>query len=351
MKTPGLKGLIAFCAIGITLAFTAFSANAQNLQLTADSPDRYVVQEGDTLWDISAVFLTEPWRWPELWDVNPEVADPDLIYPGDVLNLVYVDGRPRIVMDRGDRTTVRLSPQVRETPLLSPIPAIPRQALSGFLSENRIVDKEEFESGPYILASTTGNLLMGAGHEVYLRGDLDGVGSTYEIFRLGAAYVDSENEELLGQEAINLGVANIIAEEGDGMSKALIVSSQEELKAGDRLLPRLGGSIDASYFPKPPEAELGGSVVGLLNRESRAAQFESLIINLGARDGLEVGDLLAIYEAGEMVRDPLTNDRVVLPPTEIGLLLTYRTFEKLSYGVILSLTQPSTVGNTVKNPQ
>ena len=166
MKTPRLKRLIAFCAIGITLVFTALVVNAQNLQLAPNSPDRYVVQEGDTLWDISTIFLAEPWRWPEIWAVNPEVADPDLIYPGDVLNLIYVDGRPRIVMDRGDRPAVRLSPQVRETPLPSPIPAIPRQALAGFLSENRIVDREEFETAPYLLASTTGNLLMGAGHEV-----------------------------------------------------------------------------------------------------------------------------------------------------------------------------------------
>lgn len=351
MKTPGLKRLIAFCAIGITLVFSALPANAQNLQLAPNSPDRYVVQEGDTLWDISAVFLTEPWRWPEIWAVNPEVADPDLIYPGDVLNLVYVDGRPRIVMDRGDRTTVRLSPQVRETPLPSPIPAIPRQALAGFLSENRIVEKEAFESGPYLLASTTGNLLMGAGHEVYVRGDIEGPGATYEIFRLGAAYVDRETDELLGQEAINIGAATILSEDSDDMSKALIVSSQEELKAGDRLLSRLGSSIDPTFFPRPPEAELSGGVIGLLNRENRAAQFESLIIDLGERDGLQVGDLLAIYEAGESIRDPLTNERVVLPDTEIGLMLTYRTFEKLSYGVILSLTQPASVGNTVKNPQ
>lgn len=351
MKTPGLKRLIAFCAIGITLILTALTVHAQNLQLAPNSPDRYVVQEGDTLWDISSVFLTEPWRWPEIWAVNPDVADPDLIYPGDVLNLIYVDGRPRIVMDRGDRATVRLSPQVRETPLLSPIPAIPRQALAGFLSENRMVDKESFESAPYLLASTTGNLLMGAGHEVYVRGDVEGAGASYEIFRLGAAFVDSENDELLGQEAINLGVANILSKERDDMSKALIVSSQEELKAGDRLLPRQGGSIEPSFFPRPPETDLSGSVIGLFNKENKAAQFETLIFNLGTRDGLRAGDLLAIYEAGESIRDPLTNERVELPPTEIGLMLTYRTFEKLSYGVILSLTQPSSVGNTVKSPQ
>ncbi|MDP1931697.1 MAG: LysM peptidoglycan-binding domain-containing protein [Gammaproteobacteria bacterium] len=351
MKTPGLKGLIAFCAIGITIVFSALTANAQNLQLASDSPDVYVVKEGDTLWDISAVFLVEPWRWPEIWQVNPGVTDPDLIYPGDVLNLVYMDGSPRIVLQRGNRTTVRLSPQVRETPLLSPIPAIPRQALAGFLSENRIVDKATFETAPYILASTTGNLLMGAGHEVYIRGDIEGSVNSYEIFRLGVAYVDRENDEVLGQEAVNLGAASIISSDENGIRKALIVSSQEELKAGDRLLPKEASSIDPRFFPRPPQTQLDGNVIGLLNKESRAAQFESLIINLGEQDGLAVGDLLAIYQAGEVVRDPLTNERVELPATEIGLMLTYRTFEKLSYGVILSLTQPSAVGNSVKNPQ
>lgn len=349
-NTPRLKSLIAFCAIGIVIGFSSASAYAQDITLNPGSPDLYVVNDEDTLWDISATFLQEPWRWPEIWQVNPGIADPDLIYPGDTLNLIYVDGSPRIVLERGNRTTVKLSPQVREMPLLSPIPAIPRQALSGFLVSNRIVEQEEFESAPYILSSASGNLIMGAGHEIYARGSWNNMINSYEVFRLGATYIDSATDELLGQEAINLGSVSIISNESSDVRKALIVGSNEELKTGDRLLPHEVSPIDQSFFPMTPSVPLDGRVIGLLNNESQASQFESVVFGLGTRDGLKVGDVLAIYHEGDAIRDPITKDNLVLPESEIGVLMTYRTFESLSYGVILSLTQPTLVGNAVRTP-
>lgn len=350
MIAPRLKSLLQICAIGVLLISPVRGVHAQNLTVFSDSPDTYVVKQGDTLWDIASLFLDEPWRWPEIWQKNPAVQDPDLIYPGDVLNLVYVDGRPRIVMERGSREVVRLSPQVRESALLSPIPVIARQALRGFLAENRIVEKAEYDNAPYILASATDNLIMGAGHEAYVRGDWASNVNQYEVFRLGAAYIDQESDELLGQEAINLGEVTIVADEGDGIKRALIVSSKEELKAGDRLLPRETSSIDPSFFPNTPTSSMRGQIIGLLDNKSKAAQFESIVIDIGARDGLRVGDILSIERSVPSVRDPISNKPVTLPATEIGIVLTYRTFEKLSYGVILSLTQPSAVGDFVSTP-
>lgn len=350
MNTSGLKSLFAFCTIGAVIVFSAFTAYGQDIALNSDSPSVYVVKDGDTLWDISATFLQEPWRWPEIWQVNPDIVDPDLIYPGDMLTLIYVDGSPRIRMERGNRPTVKLSPQVREMPLLSPIPAIPRQALSGFLVSNRIVDQAEFESAPYILASASGNLIMGAGHEVYARGGWNGAMNNYEVFRLGPTYTDPLTEEVLGQEAINLGSVSIVSDEGVDVRKALIVSSNEELKAGDRLLQREISPIDQSFFPVSPSVSLDGRVIGLLNNESQASQFETVVVGVGSSDGLKVGDVLAIFQDGDAIKDPITHETVVLPESEIGLLMTYRTFENLSYGVILSLTQPTRVGNTVRTP-
>lgn len=350
MIAPRLKSLLQICAIGVLLSSPLIGVHAQNLTVFSNSPKAYVVKEGDTLWDIASLFLDEPWRWPEIWQKNPAVQDPDLIYPGDVLNLVYVDGSPRIVMDRGSRQVVRLSPQVRESPLLSPIPVIARQALRGFLAENRIIEKADYDNAPYILASATDNLIMGAGHEAYVRGDWTSNVKNYEVFRLGAAYVDEESDELLGQEAINLGEITIVADEGEGLKRALIVSSKEELKAGDRLLPRETSPLDPSFFPSTPSGTMQGQIVGLLDNKSKAAQFESIVIDIGARDGLRVGDILSIERAVPPVRDPISNKPVALPATEIGLVLTYRTFEKLSYGVILSLTQPSAKGDIVSAP-
>ena len=350
MIAPRLKSLLKICAIGVLLSSPLVGVHAQNLTVFSDSPETYVVKQGDTLWDIASLFLDEPWRWPEIWQQNPAVQDPDLIYPGDVLNLVYVDGSPRIVMERGGRQVVRLSPQVRESPLLSPIPVIARQALSGFLAQNRIIEKADYEAAPYILSSATDNLIMGAGHEAYVRGDWASSVSHYEVFRLGEAYIDAESDELLGQEAINLGAITIVADEGDGLKRALIVSSREELKAGDRLLPRETSPLDPSFFPSTPSSSMRGQIVGLLDNKSKAAQYESIVIDIGARDGLRVGDILSIERAVAPVPDPITKKPVALPATEIGLVLTYRTFEKLSYGVILSLTQPSSKGDVVSAP-
>jgi hypothetical protein len=349
MNVPRLKRLIVFCVFGVLAAFPFVSTYSQTLSLAPGSPDSYVVKEGDTLWDIASIFLDEPWRWPEIWEGNPAVQDPDLIYPGDILRLVASANGPRIVMERGDRQTVRLSPTVRETPLLNPIPVIPRQALEGFLIENRIVETESFESSPYILSSASGNLIMGAGHEVIVRGDWQSNASNYEIFRLGATYVGAEGE-VLGQEAIKLGSLNVLSDEGDGLKRALIVQSNEELKAGDRLLPQETSLIDLSYFPTTPDTELQGAIIGLLNNVSQAAQFESTVLNLGIDDGLDEGDVLSIFRDGEEVRDPVTRKDVRLPSTEIGMLLVYKAFDKMSYGVILSLTQPSAVGDTVRTP-
>lgn len=350
MNVSGLKRLVTFCTVGIVMALTIVSVQAQTLQLSPSAPATYTVKDGDTLWDISSIFLEDPWRWPEIWQVNSTISDPDLIYPGDTLSLVYVDGSPRVLLDRGARPTVRLSPQVREAPLLSPIPAIPRQALSGFLVENRIVDIETFESSPYILASASGNLIVGAGHEVYARGNWENGVNSYDVFRLGVAYKDDESDEFLGQEAINLGSVEIISNEGDDLRKALIASSKEELKAGDRLLPREASPISPRFFPSTPAGNLDGQIVGLLNNESKAAQFESVVMDLGLRDGLKPGDVLSIYKTGETVRDPITGGRAELPATEIGILMTYKIFDKVSYGVILSLTEPAVAGSNVRTP-
>lgn len=349
MNVPGLKRLIVFCVLCVLPIFSISPTFSQTLSLSPGSPDSYVVKEGDTLWDIASVFLEEPWRWPEIWEGNPEVQDPDLIYPGDILRLVATADGPRIVMDRGARPVVRLTPAVRETPLLNPIPIIPRQALEGFLVRNRLVDTVEFEAAPYILSSATGNLIMGAGHEVYVRGEWRDDSARYEIFRLGATYTNEEGETL-GQEAVNLGTLSIVSDEGGGLKRALVVQSNEELKAGDRLLPQESNQLESSFFPSTPAADLRGQIIGLLNNERQAAQFESAVLNLGLASGLKEGNVLSIFRDGEQVQDPVTRRNIDLPPTEIGVLLVYKAFEKMSYGVILSLTQPSAVGDTVRTP-
>src|SRR5690554_4306731 len=153
-----LLALVLLAAGGIAQA---------NVELNSNHPDQYTVVKGDTLWDISGKFLRQPWKWPEIWHANPQVKNPHLIYPGDVLSLVYIDGKPRLVLNRGTGGTIKLSPGIRKTPMAEAIPSIPLEAINSFLLSNRIIDsKEKFEDAPYVVAGSAERVL--SGHYVYL---------------------------------------------------------------------------------------------------------------------------------------------------------------------------------------
>src|SRR5690606_7440243 len=185
----------------LALLLVAASGLAQAQGLLRDGhPDSYTVVRGDTLWDISGKFLSKPWKWPEIWHVNPQVKNPHLIYPGDQLSLVYIDGQPRLMLNRGaSRGTVKLSPHVRSTPMAEAIPTIPLEAINSFLLSNRIVDSPAaFESAPYIVAGNAERVISGTGDRIYARGDFAAAESIYGIFRQGRTYLDPETEEFLG---------------------------------------------------------------------------------------------------------------------------------------------------------
>ncbi len=239
-----------------------------------------------------------------------------------------------------NRSTVRLSPQVRELPLGSSTPSIERSAIEKFLTGNRIIEAEAYEAAPYILASVSGNLVIGAGDEVYLRGEwTHGLGS-YDIVRTGRVYTDPLTDEVLGLEAVHLGSVSITVQ-GDDVSQGVVRNSRLELKPGDRLLPRETGNLQHVFHPTRPEADVEGLVIALLGESSLAAQYDAVVLNLGERDGARVGDVLTIYEAGATVTDPTGKAAALLPGKGIGEVLIYRSFEKLSYGLILSSTQPA----------
>jgi len=250
--------------------------------------------------------------------------------------------------DNETRTVVRLSPQVRESPLVSVLPAIPRATIEKFLTGNRIIDIGKYESAPYILASASGNLVIGAGDEVYLRGDWSDSASSYDIFRPGTTYTDPLSAETLGLEAIHLGTVNLTADAGDGIRTGIIRNNVRELKAGDRLLLRESEDLQQAFYPVTPDTQISGHVIGLLGDKSMAAQYDAVVVNLGERDGLKVGDILTIYESGAMVRDPINNASTTLPGKETGTVLVYRSFEKLSYALILSSTQPASMNFLVR---
>lgn len=335
---------LLYALAATALLFTSW-AQAQP-ELRSDHPERYTVVKGDTLWDISARFLNNPWYWPEIWHVNPQVANPHLIYPGDRLALVYIDGKPRITKVASNGV-VKLSPQVRSEPIDTPIPAIPLDAISSFLTDTRIVSPEELEGAPYVLEGEDGRIITGAGDRVYARGDkpADKVG----IFRRTKEFRDPDTGEFLGLEARSIGAGNITAENGDVLTLRLTKSNQE-IRIGDRLLTSVDRPIATSFVPSSPDETVEGEMIAVDGGVSQIGQYDVVAINRGERDGLEAGNVMAVLKSGNLVRDPVTGETIELPSERAGLLMVFQAYEKMSYGLVLQATRPLSVGDKVTNP-
>lgn len=345
-------------AIGLIGAFLlSFTAMAEEAKLAANHPDKYVVQKGDTLWDISGKFLEKPWLWPEVWHANPDIANPHLIFPGDTLKLEYVDGKPRLVLTRGDAgKTVKmkaggdkLDPRVRVEPLEAPIPAIPLDIIDPFLSGTRIVSPGVLEEAPYVLMGTQKHVITGAGDNINARGDFDPKVPVYGLFRKGKIYTDEATGEVLGIQAIDIGSAKVTHAEGD-VAKLLILRSTQEVRISDRLLPSEERRIDAIFYPSPPNQEIEGHIIDVEGGVSQIGPMNVVLIDKGQRDGVEVGNVLAIFQKGERVKDPVTGEVVSLINERAGLLMVFNVFEKTSFALVLQSDRPLMVGEMVKNP-
>lgn len=335
------------CTVSAVLLLAGQGAYAQP-ELRDDHPDRYTVVKGDTLWDISGRFLNEPWYWPEIWQVNPQVANPHLIYPGDTLALVYVDGQPRITKVQREPGVVRLSPKIRSTPIQTPVPTIPLDAIEAFLGKTRIVEEEALAQAPYVLQGRDGRLVSGAGDRVYARGDAQGQ-KVLAVFRRSQAYFDPETEEFLGLEAKSVGQGKVSSQDGEVISLDL-TQTEEEVVQNDKLLPTADTPITTNFEPSAPEQKIRGVMIAVDGGVKNIGQYDVVTLNRGSRDGLEPGNVLAVFKKGEVVRDPNTNEMVELPSERAGLLMVFRTYEKLSYGLVLKATRPLALLDEVRNP-
>lgn len=358
MKTTLVALLLSFALIG--------TAQAADSILRPDHPDKYTVKAGDSLWDIASMFLTDAWLWPEIWQINPDIDNPHLIYPGDVITLVYVDGQPQLAVARGKESrTVKLSPsqpvasgdrnlklepKIRVSPLTSAIPAIPLDAIAPLLTTGRIVEEDTLELAPYILAGTSDRLIFGPGDEFYARGENWAEGtSVFGLFRQGEVYLDPETKEVLGYEAREVGTATVEDRNGDVYTLKL-TAVKEDVRIGDRLLPTEERRVESTFYPTAPRTEVNGIIMTVLGGVTQVGRNDVVAINRGEQDGVAVGDVLAIYKSGKMIRDRIAREKVQLPPERAGLLMLFRTFEKMSYGLVLRTEEPLKVGDNVQNP-
>ena len=353
--------------------------------LASDAPERYSVQPGDTLWAVSKLFLKSPWRWPELWGMNlNDIKNPHLIYPGQELSLEKKNGRATLRSGTVDSAqgqleippTVRLSPRTRVLPGIdSAVPALKIHLIEPFLAEPNIVDEISLQTAARIVASRDGRLLLTRGDRAYARGqgaavlhdELDKKPKTYRIFRDATPLKDPISAEILGYEAQYVGKALLVRSESteqvanqDGSSRTDIVpatiditAAKEEMRIGDRLLPEPERQL-VHYVPHAPQGKIDARIMSVYgNAVANAGQNQIVTINRGRRDGVDNGQVLAILKDGIRVTDRTDEARaeLKLPDERNGLLMVFRTFEKLSYALVLEITDVARVGDRLVNPR
>ena len=314
--------------------------------LAENAPNQYVVQVGDTLWDIAATFLKDPWFWPEIWYVNPDIENPHLIYPGDVLGLVYIDGEPRITNVQA--STYRLSPQARVTPLTESITSIPYEDVQAFLSSGVILERSEADSLPYLLATRGDHLIASAGNEVYVRGMRhDSPGARFSVVHVGDPLYDPDDNRLIGYQGVRVADGNL-RRTGDPATVALTDSSREAVP-GDRLLPE-ETDIPLNFFPRSPSAVIDGRIISVVNGVTQIGQYHVVVINRGTNNGLSVGDVLTVWQSGAVVKDRFGGGKVRLPDEEAGTVMVFKTFDRISYGLVMEASDAIHIHDAVRNP-
>jgi hypothetical protein len=354
-------------------------------ELAPNAPEEYTVKRGDTLWAISGLFLKSPWRWPELWGMNmQEVRNPHLIYPGQQLVLEKLDGRALLRLRRSAEAagemptdTIRVSPRIRVQPLAdTSVPTLQTHLIEPFLAEPVIIDEAALLAAPRIVAAPENRVLLTRGDRAYARGlaiaplnqRVAGRADDYRVFRNARPLKDPSTQAILGYEAQYLGRVSLVRSEGSELVKTSsggqqsmlvpatidIVSAKEEMRVGDRLLPEPPRQF-LSYVPHAPAGPLDGTIVSVYgNAVAIAGQNQVVVINRGTADGVEMGHVLAILKEGGQRLDrsqPGERTDIKLPNERNGLLMVFRPFEKLSYALILEISDTVSIGDRVANPR
>ena len=343
------------------------SAGVPLSELAPNAPESYTVKSGDTLWGISSLFLTSPWRWPELWGMNKaQVGNPHLIYPGQTLNLVRTaDGRAMVQVAGGSAaggtaaatgsgSTLRLSPRVRELDPESEraISSIPHQLIEPFISQPLIVEASGLDRAPRIVASPESRVLIGRGDNAYARGVTDESVERYHVFRPTRPLYDPDDtarKSPIAYEAFYLGTAGVVRR-GE-VTTLTVLESKQEMGVGDRLVP-VPPQAYVTYMPRVPSASIEGRIASVYEGVNQTGAGRVVTLNRGSRHGLEVGHVLALLETGATITDrtSATREAIKLPDERVGEVFVFRVYDSVSYALIMRTTRPVKVGDRLTPP-
>jgi len=353
-------------------------ATGSGLPLAANAPDEYTVKRGDTLWDIARTYLNQPWYWPELWYLNPQVQNPHLIYPGDKLKLVTIDGQTRLTLaSRGaeapasgsgnDRVVsggaVRLSPEVRTEDMGNAVTTISYKDISAFLGRPSVISTEEVKNGPHLLSRNDRHVIGAAGDDFYVVGLPDATrGARYNVLHVVAPLKDPDSGKVLGYSTAYVGNGPI-TQTGDP-AKLRFAETAREALPGDRVYSETY-LLNMNFLPHAPTKETTGSVFALAEDATVTGRHSVVAINRGSKDGLESGHVLGIFKPGITVVDRYADGRsadptktpnglfqkkVKLPEERIGTLMVFKTFDNMSYALVMDADKPVQNGDRIGNP-
>ncbi|MFT6791070.1 MAG: nucleoid-associated protein YgaU [Cellvibrionaceae bacterium] len=352
-----MKNTLRVFIIALAIYLNIPAAFAQKT-FREDFPERYVVQKHDTLWDISNKFLNIPWYWPEIWHLNPQIENPHLIFPGDVISLVYVDGKPRLTVNRTHKMspstgTVKLLPRMRPLAITNAIPSIPLEQINSWLLNNRIMEEANFIDSPYVVAGQEKRLILGSGDRLFARGDFALNIPVYGIYRIGSEYIDPDTDEVLGVQVIDIGSASMRALDSD-IATLSVTRATSDIRIGDRILPTEVRLIEPTFFPSESENTINGKIINVERGVFQVGLLDVVAVNVGERDEIEPGNMLAIYRLGEVITDRLAETRkdqiITLPDQRAGMMMIFQTFEKMSLALVLEADRGIKVGDNVRNP-
>ncbi len=337
------KIISLICFLLPVLAFAAQPETSPEIR--NDAPERHIVVKGDTLWDISGKFFKDPWKWPRIWGMNKDtIKDPHWIYPGNVIILNRANGT--LSVQAGENNVVKLSPQTHAgRSSHEAIPSIPSKAIEPFLSQPLAIDDSTLSGAPSLVALQEGRVILGDGGIGYAKGLTGDKGNKWHLYRPGKIFTDPDTKETLGREAIYLGDAEVTTF-GD-VSTVIITKAKLEINQGDYLIAP-SGETTSNYLPRAPESNIVASVISVYGGVSQAGQNTVITLNKGARDGLQNGHVLALYNKGNAVKHE--GKKVTLPDERYGLVFVFRVFDKVSYALVMQTSLPVQILDRAQTP-
>ncbi len=341
------KIISLFCFLLPVLAFAGQSDN----QIRSDAPDQYTVVKGDTLWDISGKFFKDPWKWPHIWGMNKEtIANPHWIYPGQIIFLDREHGSLSIGRRLDDGTNadnvVRLSPEIiSEKGRQDAIPSIASKVIEPFLSQPLVISNESLAGSPKLVGVPEERVIVGPGDVVYATGISENQGKVWQVFRPGKIFTDPDTHEVLGREAVYLGSIEI--NKFDHVSTGVVTEAKQEINVGD-LLVAPSAPTPLTYLPRAPETKINATVISIYGGVTQAGQDSIITLNRGARDGLQNGNVLAVYSKGRIVNDD--GKPLQLPDVRSGLIFVFRVFDKVSYALVMNTRMPVQLMDKASTP-